>query len=61
MVAPQDPRAIAQRLRRLELLFFSLLVSLGDDDYDDHLQIAPVGHSGGQREEQKVAAWNESG
>ena len=37
MVAPQDPRAIAQRLRRLELLFFSLLVSLGDDDYDDHL------------------------
>lgn len=37
MVAPQDPRSLAQRVRRLELLFFSLLVSLGDDGYDDEL------------------------
>src|SRR5438105_7012252 len=37
MVAPQDPRSLAQRVRRLELLFFSLLVSLGDDGYDEEL------------------------
>lgn len=37
MVAPQDPRSLAQRVRRLELLFFTLLVSLGDDGYDDEL------------------------
>ena len=34
MVAPQDP-SVTQRLRRLELLFFTLLVSLGEDGYDE--------------------------
>lgn len=35
MVAPQDPRSTAQRLRRLELLFATLLASLGEDGYDE--------------------------
>jgi len=37
MVAPQEPTSLAQRLRRLELLFFSLVVSLGEDGLDDDL------------------------
>jgi len=38
MVAPtDDPRSTAQRLRRLELLFATLLVALGDDGYDEDL------------------------
>lgn len=37
MVAPNDPRSVTQRLRRLELLFFTLLVSLGEDGYDEEM------------------------
>jgi hypothetical protein len=37
MVAPQDPQSVAQRLRRLELLFTTLLVTLGDDGYDEDM------------------------
>lgn len=35
MVAPND--SVTKRLRRLELLFFTLLVSLGEDGYDEDL------------------------
>lgn len=37
MVAPNDPRSLAQRVRRLELLLFSLLLSLGEDGNDEDL------------------------
>ena len=37
MVAPQDPRSLAQRVRRLEFLLFSLLLSLGDEGDGEEL------------------------
>lgn len=37
MVAPEDPASLAQRVRRLELLLFSLLLSLGDERDDEEL------------------------
>lgn len=37
MAAPQDPRSLAQRVRRLEFLFFSLLLTLGDEGDDEDL------------------------
>ncbi len=37
MVAPQDPRSLAKRLRRLELLFFSLLASQDGEEYDENM------------------------
>lgn len=37
MVAPQDSRTLAQRVRRLEFLLFSLLLSLGDESDDEEL------------------------
>jgi hypothetical protein len=37
MVAPNDPRSLAQRVRRLEFLLFSLLISLGEDSNDEDL------------------------
>ena len=35
MAAPQDPRSLAQRVRRLEFLLFSLLLSMGDEGDDE--------------------------
>jgi hypothetical protein len=35
MVAPQDPRSLAQRVRRLEFLLLSLLLSFGDETDED--------------------------
>ena len=37
MVAPQDPRSLARRVRRLEFLFFSLLLSKDDEGDDQEL------------------------
>lgn len=37
MAAPQDPRSLAQRVRRLEFLFFSLLLTLDDEGDDEDL------------------------
>ncbi len=37
MVAPEDPRNLAERLRRLEMLFFTLVASLGDEGYDEDM------------------------
>lgn len=37
MVAPQEPQSLAQRIRRLELLLFSLLFSMGDEGDDEEL------------------------
>lgn len=37
MVAPQDPRNLTERVRRLEMLFFTLIASLGDDGYDEKM------------------------
>ena len=61
----QIPLVHAQRQRQLHGLH-GVVAAIGvarkirlANPGDDHLQIAPVGHSGGQREEQKVAAWNE--
>lgn len=35
MVAPQDPKSLAERVRRLEMLFFTLIASMGEDGYDE--------------------------
>jgi hypothetical protein len=37
MVAPQDPSSLAQRVRRLEFLLFSLLLSMGENGDDEEL------------------------
>jgi hypothetical protein len=37
MVAPQDPRSLAVRIRRLEMLVYTLLLSTDDEEDDDHL------------------------
>lgn len=37
MAAPQDPKSLAERVRRLEMLFFALIASLGEDGYDEEL------------------------
>lgn len=37
MVAPQEPQSLAQRIRRLEFLLFSLLLSMGNEGDDEEL------------------------
>ena len=37
MAAPQDPRSLAQRVRRLELLLMSLVMSMGGEGDDEEL------------------------
>jgi len=37
MVAPQDPRSLAQKVGRLEFLLFSLLLSMGDEGDDEEM------------------------
>jgi len=37
MVAPQDPRSLVERVRRLEMLLFTLIASMGDDGYDEEI------------------------
>jgi len=37
MVAPQDPRSLAQKVRRLEFLLISLLLSMGDEGDDEEM------------------------